>query len=414
MRENVKAAANPPSAAAHGTAPAYPMERTCPYRMPAGYEPLRAQRPLTRVTLHGGRGAWLVAGNAEGRALLSDPRLSADAGHPSFPCLTEGLAGRQVPSLPLIGVDDPVHTRQRRLVASGFGIRRIAALRPHVERVAGELVDAVLAGGGPAELVAAYTLPLASDAVFTLLGVPSSQRRDLGALAQCMLASSGDGGPRDAEQAFRRLLDALEELIRSREQAPGDGVIDDLVAQHRPLAEQDLGELAMMCMVLMAGGNDTIAVTLATSIHALLEHPDQLDQLRRDPALIPGAVEELTRLSSVTDAVLRVAVADIDVAGHTIRAGDGVVFSTMLMNRDPDAWEAPDALDIHRRAGRHVAFGFGIHQCVGQNLARVGMEIALGTLLRRIPTLRLDGERPVRGVTPHTLLGGVAELPVIW
>ncbi|MCB5910859.1 cytochrome P450 [Streptomyces pinistramenti] len=410
----MNATANTPSATGHDPAYAYPMERHCPYHMPAGYGPLRERRPLTRVTLYDGRSAWLVTGNAEGRALLPDPRLSCDTAHPSFPCLTEETADQQVSQLPLIGVDDPVHARQRRLVASGFGIRRIAALRPHIERAAEELTDAMLAGGNRAELVSAYALPLASEATFTLLGVPSPQRPHLGELAQRMLSLSGDGSTHQAEQTFRQLLRHLEELISTRHQAPGNGVIDDLIAQHQPLGDADTGELAMMCMVLITGGNDTTAVTLATSLHALLEHPDQLARLRSDPALVPGAVEELMRLTSVTDALLRVALADIDVAGHTIRAGEGVIFSTMLMNRDPDAWEDPDTLDVRRKAGRHVAFGYGIHQCVGQNLARVEMEIALNTLLRRIPTLRLDDERQVRSVTPHAQLGGVAELPVTW
>ncbi|MFG2228386.1 cytochrome P450 [Streptomyces sp. NPDC048644] len=412
MRKNVNATANTPSATAHG--PAYPMERSCPYRMPDGYQALREGRPLTRVTLYDGRGAWLVTGNAEGRALLPDPRLSADTSHPSFPCLMQEMADQQVPQLPLIGVDDPLHARQRRLLASGFGIRRIAAQRPHIERAAAELTDAMLAAGNRAELVGAYTLPLASEATFTLLGVPPERRPELAGLAKRMLTLSGEGNTGQAEQTYHQLLTRLEELLASRHLTPGEGVIDDLIAHHQPLGDADIGDLAMMCMVLITGGNDTTAVTLATSLHALLEHPDQLDRLRSDPALVPGAVEELMRLTSVTDALLRVATADIDVAGHTIRAGDGVIFSTMLMNRDPDTWEAPDTLDVHRKAGRHVAFGYGIHQCVGQNLARVEMEIALTTLLHRIPTLHLDPDHQVRSVTPHAQLGGVAELPVRW
>ncbi|MFF2012357.1 cytochrome P450 [Streptomyces sp. NPDC058195] len=395
--------------------PAYPMERTCPYTMPTGYGALRERRPLTPVTLYDGRTAWLVAGNDTGRALLLDPRISSDTAHSTFPCLTESMASRQVSGLPLIGVDDPLHARQRRWISPVFGIRRITARRPAIERTAGQLIDAMLAGGNRADLVTAYTMPLASDTTFTHLGIPQQDRPHLDTLIARLLSPASENGDRTPEELLAQLLDYLRDLITDKRHRPGDDLIDALVAAHPALTGQDLDTLAMTCVVLITGGNETTSTTLSTAVLALLDHPEQLDQLRQDPSLVPGAVEELLRISSVTDALPRVATEDIDIAGHTIKAGDGVIFSTMLMNRDPDTWDTPDTLDIHRRAGRHVAFGYGIHQCVGQNLARVEMEIALTTLLRRIPTISLDiPSQRVRGVAVHVQLGGVAELPVTW
>ncbi|WP_406016298.1 cytochrome P450 [Streptomyces sp. NBC_00984] len=391
-------------------APAYPMDRTCPYRMPPGYASLRERRPLSRVTLDDGREVWLISGNAEGRALLRDPRLSSNTSRLGFPC----LAGQQVPELPLIGTDDPEHARQRRLLASGFGIRRIAALRPQIERTAEELIDAMLAQGNSAELVRAYSLPLACDASFAFLGVPREERHLLKDLVRSTLLGSPEEETHASGHAFTGIQDYLRELIARKERTPGDGLIDELLAGHPVRDEADRDQLVLLCTVLATGGNETTSATIATSVFALLEHPEQAGMLRTDSTLTAGAVEELTRFISAGDALLRAAVADIEIAGHTIRAGDGVIISTMLMNRDPGAWDDPDVLDIRRRASRHVAFGYGIHQCVGQNLARAEMEIALNTLLRRVPTLRLAVPAGQVRSTPAATQEGVAELPVTW
>lgn len=393
-----------------GRAPAYPMHRSCPYEMPPGYVELRKRRPLSRVSLGDGREVWLVAGNAEGRALLRDPRLSSSTSRPGFPC----LAGQEVPELPLIGTDDPVHAEQRRLLASSFGIRRIAALRPQIERTAEELIDAMLARGDGAELVRAYSLPLACDASFAFLGVPREERHLLKDLVRSALLGSPEKETHASQHAFTGIQDHLREVIARKERNPGDGLIDELLQAHPLRDEADRDELVLLCTVLATGGNETTSATIATSVLALLEHPEQAAMLRADPTLTAAAVEELNRLISAGDALLRAAVADIEIAGHTIRAGDGVIISTMLMNRDPGAWDGPDVLDIRRRATRHVAFGYGIHQCVGQNLARAEMEIALNTLLRRVPTLRLAVPADQVRSTTATTQEGVAELPVTW
>ncbi|MFJ7998855.1 cytochrome P450 [Streptomyces sp. NPDC096310] len=401
-------------------APGFPMERACPYQTPPGYDRLRESGPLSQVALYDGRLVWLVSGNAEGRALLPDPRLSSDTDRPDFPFLTERLASQRFDALPLIGTDDPEHAHQRKLLTSGFGIRRIAALRPYIERTAEALLDRMVGGGDRADLVTAYTLPLASDSTFALLGVPEEDRPQLDAWSRRALFPADAADADSPAQAFQDILDYLRDLIARRERVPGDGLIDDMIAsaRNRDGADPggvDLEGLVTICSVLMVGGNESTSSTIATSVLALLEHPDQLAALRNDASLTAGAVEELTRLISVTDALQRVATEDIEIAGRTIRKGDGVIISTMLMNRDPNAWEDPNVLDIRRKAGRHVAFGYGIHQCVGQNLARAEMEIALNTLLRRVPSLRLSvSPEQVRGSVPHALLGGVAELPVAW
>lgn len=398
-------------------APQYPMTRTCPFRMPDGYDRLRANGPLSRVTLYDGRKVWLVSGSAEGRALLLDPRVSVSVRHPGFPALAPWLAQQSEVgfSPPLIGVDDPEHARQRRLVIPAFGIRRIAALRPGIERAAEELVDAMLAQGDRADLVPAYALPLAHSANFALLGVPEDDGHYIGERTRRVLSPSGGIEPGESQRIFTEVFDRLRDLIARKKQEPGTGLIDELLSGQPGKGGMDPDDLVPLCTVLLTGGDDTVSSTIAASVLALLEHPDQLERLRHDTALMPGAVDELTRLTSVADVLPRVATADIEIAGHTIRSGDGLLVSLMLMNRDLDAWHEPDALDIDRKAGRHVAFGYGIHQCVAQNLARAVLETALSVLLRRIPTLRLavSAER-VRVNPPFVLQGSMSELPVSW
>ncbi|MEV7027537.1 cytochrome P450 [Kitasatospora sp. NPDC093558] len=369
------------------------------------------------MTLHDGREVWLVSGSAEGRALLLDPRLSVSVRHPAFPSLTPLFAeqSQEAFEAPLSGVDDPEHARQRRPVIPGFGIRRIAALRPEIERIAETLVDAMLARADHADLVSAYTLPLACTANLALLGVSEDDGRYIGTRSRRLLSPAVGDGPETARRLLDEILDRLRDLIARKEERPGDGLIDELLAGPAAEGAMDRDELAALCMVLLTGGDDTTSSTIAASVLALLEHPEQLERLCHTPELLPGAVDELTRLTSVADVLPRVATADVEIAGHTIRAGDGVLVSLMLMNRDLAAWDDPDALDIGRRAGRHVAFGYGVHQCVGQNLARAVMETALTVLLLRVPTLRLAVPAgQVKVNPPYVLQGSMSELPVAW
>jgi pentalenic acid synthase len=397
------------------------MERGCPYQMPPGYAPLREAGQLSRVTLYDGRQVWLVSGYHEGRTLLLDPRLSSDSWHPGFPCLSMSQVSQRAHHvrLPLVGTDNPEHARQRRRVTPAFGIRRVAALRPLIERTAQQLVDAMLRTGTGANLVEAFATPLSFTTVIALLGVPHQDRAHCEDLARRMLSpDSGSavdtGEATDATDSYHELRRYLTELLTPGGAHPRTGLIGELLAQQAAEGHADRDELAMTCLILI-GGTESTSTTIASSVLALLEHPELLRRVRTGGALTPDAVDELTRLASVTDELPRVALADIDIAGRTIRQGEGVIISTMLMNRDPAAWSEPDTLDLDRHAGRHAAFGHGSHQCIGQNLARAQLQIALGTLFQRIPTLRLAvpaAEVPVHPA--HAQQSGVAELPVTW
>ncbi|MFI1254431.1 cytochrome P450 [Streptomyces netropsis] len=393
------------------TAPDFPRARTCPYQPPADHEALAERGPLSRVTLYDGREVWLVTGHAEGRALLTDQRLSSDRQNPAFPVFAARAEGQGQAPLPLIGYDDPEHARQRRMLIPSFGLKRIAAMRPQIQRIADELIDAMLADGPEAELVSAYALPLPSMVICSLLGVPYEEHELFESLSRSLLLSETGAQARGIRQEFEDYLDGL---IARKEAAPGEGLLDELIADRLAEGQLDRRELVMTAMVTLVAGHETTANMISLGMYTLHEHPDQLAALRADPALVPGAVEELLRYLSIADVMVRVATADIEVAGQTVRAGDGVILGASLINRDAGVYERPGVLDVRRSARHHVAFGFGIHQCLGQNLARAELEIAFTTLLTRIPTLRIAVARDELLIKPATTLQGLFTLPVAW
>ncbi|MET8749964.1 cytochrome P450 [Streptomyces sp. NPDC004667] len=390
---------------------AFPQNRTCPYHPPAAYEPLREARPLSRVTLFDGRSVWVVTGHAQARALLSDPRLSADRTKESFPTPTRRFKGLQNRRTALIGVDDPEHNAQRRMLIPSFSVKRTAALRPRIQETVDRLIDAMVAAGPRAELVGAFALPVPSMVICALLGVPYEDHEFFEAQSRRLLR-----GPElsDVEEARHELETYLEALIRRKRTDPGDGLLDELVADRLETGETDIEELVSLAAILLIAGHETTANMISLGTFTLLRHPEQLAELRADPSLMSEAVEELMRFLSIADGMLRVATEEIRVGGVTIRPDDGVVFSTSVINRDDAVFPEPDALDWHRPARHHLAFGFGIHQCLGQNLARAEMEIALGTLFRRLPGLRLAAEPDLIPFKPGDTIQGMVELPVAW
>lgn len=390
---------------------AFPQDRTCPYHPPAAYDPLREGRPLSRVTLFDGRSVWMVTGHAEARALLSDVRLSADRQNEAFPTPTRRFKGLQNRRTALLGVDDPVHNAQRRMLIPSFTLKRTAALRPAIQETVDRLIDEMVARGPRAELVSAFALPVPSMVICALLGVPYEDHDFFEAQSRRLLR-----GPElaDVEDARDRINGYLADLIERKRREPGDGLLDELVQQRLETGETDVDELVSLAAILLIAGHETTANMISLGTFTLLRHPEQLAELRADPSLISVAVEELMRFLSIADGMLRVATEDIEIGGVTVRADDGVIFSTSVINRDAAVFEQPDALDWHRSARHHVAFGFGVHQCLGQNLARAEMEIALGTLFARLPGLRLAAEPDRIPFRPGDTIQGMVELPVAW
>nr|AXL06607.1 cytochrome P450 [uncultured bacterium]AXL06752.1 cytochrome P450 [uncultured bacterium] len=384
---------------------AFPQDRTCPYQPPTGYRAVAEDGPISRLTLWDGREVWAITGHAEARQLLADSRLSTDRRNPAFPVTSEAMGSiRHRLTPPLVGVDDPVHKVQRGMLIPSFTHRRINSLRPRIQEIAERVLDTVVEKGAPAELVGAFAQPLPSMVMCHLLGVPYDDHDFFEERTTRILSGQNPA------VAWGELRAYLSDLIGENQHKLGDGLFGDLVAA--PGDKVETGDLVDLVQVILAAGHETTASMLSLGIYTLLRHPERLVELQADPSLWPAAVEELLRYLSITDGFTRVATADIEIADVTIRKDDGIIFLTSVINRDEHVREQPDILDWHRGTQNHIAFGFGIHQCLGQNLARVILEIALRNLFERLPGLRLAAEDvPFK---PGIAIQGVTELPVTW
>ncbi|AJE39273.1 cytochrome P450 [Streptomyces nodosus] len=390
---------------------AFPQDRTCPYHPPTAYEPLREERPLSRVTLYDGRDVWVVTGHSAARELLADPRLSTNRDRPGFPVTNERFAAFRRRRVALLGQDDPAHHTQRRMLVPSFTLKRANSLRPRIQETTDRLLDAMEAAGPPAELVSSFALPLPSMVICMLLGVPYADHEFFEEQSRKLLR----GPTADDSLGARDRLDAyLGELIDRKRKEPGDGLLDELIEEQLRQGALDREELVSLATILLIAGHETTANMISLGTFTLLRHPEQLSELRSDPGLMSTAVEELLRFLSIADGLVRVATEDIPIGGTTIRAGEGVLFSTSVINRDTTTFPEPDTLDWHRSARHHVAFGFGIHQCLGQNLARTELEIALRTLFERLPGLRLAVPADEIPFKPGDTIQGMLELPVTW
>ncbi|MFD5201665.1 cytochrome P450 [Streptomyces sp. NPDC058375] len=398
-------------AAEPASPPPFPQDRECPYHPPTGYEPLRADRPLSRVTLFDGRPVWAVTGHALARRLLADPRLSTDRTRPGFPVPAERFARVRQQRVALLGVDDPEHNAQRRMLIPSFSVKRIAALRPRIQETVDRLLDAMERQGPPSELVADFALPVPSKVICALLGVPYADHELFEDCSRRLLRGPGAA---DVDRARIELEAYLGELIDRKRAEPGEGLLDELIHLDRPDGPLDREELVSFAVILLVAGHETTANMISLGTFTLLRHPGPLAALRSGETTTPAVVEELLRFLSIADGLQRLATEDIEVVGTTIRRGEGVLFSTSLINRDTEVFDRPETLDWDRSARHHLAFGFGVHQCLGQNLARTELDIALRTLFERLPTLRLAVPAHEIQHKPGDTIQGLLELPVAW
>jgi cytochrome P450 len=401
---------------AEGGRPAFPLPRDgrCPFDPAPGGLAAQREAALTKVTLWDGTTPWLVTRYAEQRELLSDPRISADIANPGYPSPAPRNAGEGSP-LSFILMDDPEHARLRRMVTAPFMVKRIEAMRPGVQLLVDGLLDEMLAGDNPVDLVEAFALPVPSLVICQLLGVPNSDHEFFQTHSKVFIRRGAS--PQEQGTSMGALLGYLHGLLELKTESPGEDLFSDL-AQRVQKTELSADEAAKMgLLLLLIAGHETTANMIALGTLALLEHPQQLARLRDsgDPMLVDAAVEELLRYLTIThDGRKRVATADIEIAGQLIKAGDGVIVATDLGNRDPRAFSDPDTLDLGRDARHHVAFGFGVHQCLGQPLARMELQVAYETLSRRIPGLALATTIDKVPFKFDGTVYGVYELPVTW
>jgi cytochrome P450 len=405
-----------PDQAADGI-PGYPMTRAarCPLDPPPELSALRAAGPLTRVRLWDGSTPWLVTRHAEQRALLSDPRISADPTKDGYPHQGPGLMARRTRARSFIAMDDPEHARLRRMVTGVFTMRRVEQMRPGIQRIVDQFIDEMLAGPAPADLVTAFALPVPSLVICQLLGVPYADHEFFQRASRTLV--NRNAPPETARATQDELLAYLDDLIGHKLTGPGDDLLSRVATERVATGEMTRRELAAMGLLLLIAGHETTANMIALGTFALLTHPDQLALVRDadDPQLIVRTVEELLRyLTIVHGGRRRVALDDIEIAGQVIRAGEGVILPNDIANRDAAVFTDPDQLDVRRDARRHMAFGFGVHQCLGQPLARVELQVVYSTLYRRVPTLALAADPATISFKHDAAVYGIYELPVTW
>ncbi|MEU8764558.1 cytochrome P450 [Streptomyces sp. NPDC048659] len=372
------------------------------------YAKLRAQGPVHEVLTPDGMPAWLVVGYEEGRAALADQRLSK-----SFSALGMPLPEEEIVGPNLLIVDPPDHTRLRKLVTGEFTGRRVEALRPRVQRLTDELLDTMEPAGG-ADLVDSFAFPLPITVICELLGVPAADRDAFRAWSNALVTGDGSLSDVEAVSGFGAYLDELIEDKRAA--GPADDLLSALIATRAEDGDRlSLPELRALAYLLLIAGHETTVNLISNTVRALLTHPDQLAALRADFGLIDAAVEEGLRYDGpVENATLRFAAEPVVIGGTEIPAGAIVLVALAAGDRDPGRFPDPDRFDIHRETRGHLAFGHGIHFCLGAPLARLEGKIAIRTLLERFPGLELDpGAEPLEWL-PGMLIRGTRRLPVVW
>ncbi|KJY41425.1 cytochrome P450 [Streptomyces sp. NRRL B-1568] len=381
----------------------FPLRRPGQPFPPEEYARLRERKGLVRSTLPTGHVVWLVTRHEEVRAVLTDPRISSNPMHPGFPraARTGGVPGQdEVPGW-FVALDPPEHGRFRKTLIPEFTVRRVREMRPAVEEVVDRLIDAMLAAGNSADLVEDFALPVPSLVISSLLGVPNVDRDFFEAKTRVLVTLSSTDEQR--EKATKEILRYLGRLITIKERRPGDDLISRLLATGT-FSRQELSGVGML---LLIAGHETTANNIALGAVTLMENPQWIGDER--------AVEELLRYHSIADLVaFRVAVEDVEIGGQLIKAGEGIVPLIAAANHDGEAFGCPAHFDPGRSARHHVAFGYGVHQCLGQNLVRIEMEIAYRKLFERIPTLRLARPEEELPFKYNGVLFGLHALPVTW
>ncbi|HWG13592.1 MAG TPA: cytochrome P450 [Streptosporangiaceae bacterium] len=393
------------------------------------YHRLRDAGPVQRAVLTGGEPAWLVTGHAEARALLADERLSTD--YFGVRALLPGPAGPYESPLSahMLNTDPPAHTRLRALVNQAFTEHTVARLRPRIEQIADDLLDRMsqcqltqgqltqgqltrgeLAEGEPADLIEDYAVTLPVTVICELLGVPAADRNDFRRWSKAIVSSVP---PDVARESARSVSAYLTALIDAKRVSPADDLLSSLIHQTSEDGTLWPDELVRMAFLLLVAGLEKMVGLIGNGMLALLQHPRELARLRSEPGLMPTAIEEFLRYDgSIHIATVRFTTEPVRVAQTVIPADELVLISLLAANRDRDRYADPDVLDLSRPARGHLAFGHGVHYCVGAPLARLEGQIAIGRLLGRFPGLALAGPPGDLHWRGSLLVRSLSSLPV--
>ncbi|MEV8633595.1 cytochrome P450 [Streptosporangium sp. NPDC051023] len=374
------------------------------------YGQWRARQGLVKVRPAVGDEAWLVTRHEDARAVLGDVRFSSDMTAPGYPKIF-------VPPLILpgafIALDPPEHTRLRAMLVREFTTRRMQALRPRVQEIVDTTLDVLSDGPAPADLVAGFARPVTALVICELLGVPAADQKLF--LGWTETLHRRDVPVSAHEEANQALFGYMEALVTAKAAEPTEDLVGRLVVERVRTGELSQEELVAFALLLLAGGLDTTANVIGLSALSLLRDAGQLAALAADPTLVEGAVEEMMRFHTITQwGIGRAATADVEVGGTLVRTGEGLIVLLPSANRDESVFPDPDRFDVRRDARGHLALGHGVHHCIGQGLARLELQVAMGTLVRRLPGLALAEDIDHVRFQDDMFVYGVRRLHVTW
>ena len=392
----------------------YPYEIADPFSLPAQIGWLRAHEPVRKVKVATGDDVWLITRHEDCRTALADRRLSRNVFRPD--------TARLLPDVPVVQVskaytdDVAAHTRWRRLVSKAFTARHVEGMRPQVQALVDELLDAMEATGQPADLMTAFAYPLSSAVLCGLLGISTDEHDRFRELADVALTINDK--PMDEKMAtYQKMVVFSQGLVAAKRAEPAEDLLSRLIAavdgDDGALSEE---ELVSTILAMFIGGYESTVNQIGKGMLALFRHPEQLAMLRADPSMVDSAVEETLRYASVDIGFgsPRYATDDVEVGGVTIPKGSTVLVVRMSGNRDEARFPDPDRFDITREPRQHFAFGFGPHNCLGAALARLELQLGTATLLRRFPELRLTVPADEVKWDFRVTAAGPAALPVAW
>ena len=382
----------------------------CPFDPPAEFAALRAEHPIIRWTFPDGHDGWLVTSHELARAVLADNRLSrrAELMHSPLNNATQGQMPPPAEPGMFISMDPPEHARYRHQLIGQFTVRRMRLLTERVTEITSGCLDAMAEHGPGVDLVPTFALPVPAEVISELLGVSDVDLTGFQATVAKLLRA--DLAPGEAYSVFAELTAFMAELTTRKRAHLGDDLLSDVIAA----GELTDTEITNIALLLLTAGFETTANMLALGTFALLRNPEQLTALRSGAVLTDKAVEELLRYLSIIPALVRTALVDVEIGGELVKAGEAIAIDVPVVNRDPAHFADPDTLDLARSAAGHLSFGYGVHQCLGQQLARVEMQVALPALFQRFPDLRLAVAPEDVRLRGDMAIYGVHALPVAW
>lgn len=396
--------------------PLWSMDRDHPLGQPRIACEIQAQCPVSRVGHWDGSAPWVITRYEDVKAILSDPQVSADSDQDGYPHLSPAtLARKGNGTKSFVNMDGPEHAVVRRRLAADFTVKKVEALRPKLQATVHGLIDHLVDEPPPADLVKLLARPVPSMVVCEILGIPYADREFFEGVIDAL--HDYEVGPAKLLAADAQMREYLGALVEGKNKNPDESLLGRLAIEQFRTGNMSRDEIAGAAYLVLSAGQDITSNMIAMSVVALLTNPVQLAEIRDadDPGFVAVAVEEMLRyLGPSPSGRRRVAAADIEVGDQRIRQGEGIIVASNIANHDPAVFPNPETLDLRRNARGHGSFGYGEHNCLGHAVARMELQVVLGTLFRRLPNLKLAVPLDELRFTPNSFAYGVRELPVVW